>query len=129
MIRALYERRFSREDVLELFRFIDWMMTLPDELDQRFDIERRRYEEAQHVPYITGIERRGILQGIQQGVLQELRESILEFLDARYEPTPDLAEKVRQISDPETLRRLRRVAFTATSLEEFRSAVDAETQA
>ena len=29
LIQRLYERGYARQDVLELFRFIDWVLTLP----------------------------------------------------------------------------------------------------
>ena len=34
--RRLYERRFSRDDVINLFRFIDWVLSVPEELEQDF---------------------------------------------------------------------------------------------
>lgn len=32
--RMLYERGYKRKDILELFRFIDWLMILPDDLEK-----------------------------------------------------------------------------------------------
>jgi len=39
LIRRLYERGYARQDVLELFRFIDWVLTLPDGLEARLQAE------------------------------------------------------------------------------------------
>src|SRR5436305_14732754 len=79
LVKGLYERGFSREDVLELFRVIDWMMALPEELARSFDRSLEAYEEERRMPYITSVERHGIEkgleQGIQQGRLQALREA------------------------------------------------------
>jgi hypothetical protein len=36
LVKGLYEKGYSREDVLELFRFIDWLLVLPEELGRRF---------------------------------------------------------------------------------------------
>jgi hypothetical protein len=33
LVKRLYERRYSRQDILELFRFIDWVMTTQALLD------------------------------------------------------------------------------------------------
>jgi len=35
LIRRLYERGYARQDVLELLRFIDWVLTLPAGLEAR----------------------------------------------------------------------------------------------
>ncbi len=32
LVKGLYEQGFRREDILELFRFIDWLLALPDAL-------------------------------------------------------------------------------------------------
>ena len=36
LVRGLYERGFGREDVAELFRLIDWLMELPDRMEDQF---------------------------------------------------------------------------------------------
>jgi hypothetical protein len=32
----LYEQRYSRQEIIDLFRFIDWVLTLPAELEEAF---------------------------------------------------------------------------------------------
>src|SRR5262249_29004474 len=34
LVRGLYERGFSAEDVRQLFRFIDWLMELPEQVQE-----------------------------------------------------------------------------------------------
>ncbi|MDY6802676.1 MAG: hypothetical protein SXA11_02565 [Cyanobacteriota bacterium] len=36
LVRGLYERGYNKEGVLELFRLVDSMMTLPEELQVEF---------------------------------------------------------------------------------------------
>ena len=31
LVKMLYQRGYTKEDILELFRFIDWLMVLPDD--------------------------------------------------------------------------------------------------
>lgn len=50
-----------------LYRFIDWLMRLPEDLEQRCFQELLEFEEAQRMPYITTAERIGIEKGLQQG--------------------------------------------------------------
>ncbi len=68
LARRLYERGYRREDVLNLFRFIDWIMRLPEEMEADFWQEIRRYEEEENMPYVTSVERIGVKKGIEQGI-------------------------------------------------------------
>ena len=61
-------RGYRREDVLNLFRFIDWIMRLPEEMEADFWQEIRRYEEEENMPYVTSVERIGVKKGIEQGI-------------------------------------------------------------
>ena len=64
LVKRLYEKGYNREDILELFRFIDWLLALPAALEQRFQEQLADYEVAMSTPYITSIERRGIEKGL-----------------------------------------------------------------
>jgi len=54
-------------DILNLFRFIDWVMGLPEALEAALWQEITEYEEAQRMPYVTSVERIGIKKGMAQG--------------------------------------------------------------
>jgi predicted HTH domain antitoxin len=66
LTRMLYERGYERQDILNLFRFIDWILELPEDLKQSFRDELEAYEREQQMPYVTSIERMGIEQGKEQ---------------------------------------------------------------
>jgi hypothetical protein len=65
--RRLYDRGYTRQQVLDLFRLIDWLLRLPDGLESRFRRDLTRLEEDTHMPYITSIERMGREEGRQEG--------------------------------------------------------------
>ncbi|MBW4553948.1 MAG: DUF4351 domain-containing protein [Aphanocapsa sp. GSE-SYN-MK-11-07L] len=67
LMRHLYERGYNRQQVLDLFRFIDWVLTLPEALKQEFWQDLRTFEEECRMPYITSIEQIGFERGIEQG--------------------------------------------------------------
>lgn len=67
LVKSLFHKGYSRTDILELLRVIDWMINLPYTLEEEFTQELAAYEEADIMPYITSFERRGIEKGIEQG--------------------------------------------------------------
>lgn len=136
IVRGLYERGFGRQEVLELFRVIDWMMGLPPGLDQAFHHSLQQYEGERNMPYITSIERiglekgreegfrqgieRGIEQGIEQGIEKGLRQAVVGALLVRFERVPDvLRDALDRIDEVDELNRLHSVAIRAESLEAF----------
>ena len=44
LVRQLYERGYTRQDVLNLFRFIDWVLVLPADLEAHFQVELAKFE-------------------------------------------------------------------------------------
>ena len=83
LVRLLYERGYQRQQILELFRFIDWLLRLPDELAQRFDEQLKTYEAKMSTPYITSIERHGIEKGRQEGLKQGIEQGIEQGIARR----------------------------------------------
>ncbi|MBF0420215.1 MAG: cytosolic protein, partial [Magnetococcales bacterium] len=67
LIRRLYQSGFSRQQVIDLFRFIDWVLHLPEEADRRLWKEIADFEEGQKMPYISSVERFGMQIGEQIG--------------------------------------------------------------
>ena len=64
------ESGYDKENVLNLFRFIDWILNLPKPLETEFWQELKAYEEDRRVPYITSIESIGYDRGIKEGKLE-----------------------------------------------------------
>ncbi|MBF0110659.1 MAG: DUF4351 domain-containing protein [Magnetococcales bacterium] len=89
--RMLYERGFSRQQIVDLFRFIDWVLSLPEELDNQFWTNLSNFEENKEMPYITSVERIGMRKGEQKGKA----EMLLKQLQARFGLVPEsLQERV-----------------------------------
>lgn len=78
LIRQLYQRGYARQDILELLRFIDWVLILPQELAKALAIEIEQLEEQQPMPYVTSFERIGMEKGLQQGRQQGRQEGLQE---------------------------------------------------
>jgi hypothetical protein len=118
LTRRLYEQGYEREDVINLFRFIDWVMSLPEELEQDFWREVIQIQEDRRMPYITSIERLATQQGIRQGLLEAIELGLgLKFGDEGLELLPEISE----IEDVEQLKAIiGGLLTTVNTLDELR---------
>ena len=76
LVKELYKRGYRKEEILLLYKFIDWLVSLPKELNEEFHKEIIRYEEEKKMPYITTAERIGIEKGIKIGIQQGIKQGI-----------------------------------------------------
>jgi len=129
--RMLYERGYSKEKILSLYRYINWLMALPAELEQQLDNTLTDYEETKKMAYITSMERRGIgigiEQGLQKGILQKAYEDVIEVLKIRFGKIQRaVAEAIRKIDDVAKLTKLHQKAITVESVEQFKQLLEIE---
>jgi flagellar biosynthesis/type III secretory pathway protein FliH len=131
---ALYEGGFSKQDILNIYRLIDWLMMLPEDLTKRFTEDLIKYEEEKKMPYIMSAERigkekgmqqgiqQGIQQGMQQGMLTDAREMVLEALDARFskDVPEDVYKKVQALNNRVLLKKLLRSAAQSEDIDSFK---------
>jgi hypothetical protein len=87
----LYERGYGRQEVIDLYRFIDWVLTLPLELEESFSEDLAVYERERNMTYITSIERNGIIKAHRNTVLRQLNKK-LDVLPI------DLQEQIQKLS-------------------------------
>lgn len=120
--RRLYERGYGKQDILELYRLLDWLMA-PEEQTVDFHRQLHQFEEERAMPYITTIERMGLQQGRQEGLLQ----SVLDALEARFGEVPyPLREQLLAVADTAELKRLHREAVLVPDLVTFERALRRE---
>ena len=124
LIRTLFERGYNQEDIRQLFRAVDWMMTLPEELQQGFETQVTRYQEERTMPLLSHMEiraeKRGMEQGMERGSLLNAREWVIELLEIRFDSVPaEIADIINQIEDRAKLQQLHRQAATVESMEAF----------
>ena len=80
LIRLMYDRGYSKDQILTLFRVIDWLLRTPLELEPVFQQALSTIEEKK-MAYITGIERLGLERGMQQGMQQGMRQGEVAVLE------------------------------------------------
>ncbi|MDK2412150.1 transposase [Aphanizomenon sp. PH219] len=119
LIKQMYELGYSRDKIIQLFRLIDRLMTLPPDLDWSFKTELQHFEDERQMTYITSIERLGIAQTLQQ--------SIVKIIRTRFQDAPsELVEQINKIYDHERLNQLLEQAITIGSVPDFQELLTQE---
>jgi hypothetical protein len=95
LIKSLYDRGYGREDIVQLFRLIDWFIALPQFEEDRLWQEIQTLEEDRKMPYITSVERIGIEKGRLEGQITKGQKDIVRILELRFEQ--DLSLELRGI--------------------------------
>ena len=76
LTRMLYERGYEKQDIIELYCFIDWLLVLPEDLEEEFVRELCAFEKEKTMQYVSSIERLGFKKGKQQGMQQGLQHGM-----------------------------------------------------
>jgi hypothetical protein len=105
LFRSLYKRGWKAEQVRHLYDFIDWVIDLPEEYDDKLWQEMREYEAEVNMRFVNSAERYGIKKGIEKGITKGRREQAIEMILLQ------AAHKLGQI-DEETTRRLKALSLT-----------------
>ena len=128
ILRLLLERAYEREDAVELFRVLDWMLRLPPDQAERFRSEYDELTKEYGMPYLTSIERlamaegheKGLRQGLEQGIERErlqLKTLVERQITQRFGEPPAWARERLEAAEGEALRLWGERLFEAPSLE------------
>ena len=146
LVRLLYQRNWSRQRIIDLFRVLDWILKLPDSLERQLWQDIENIEGERNVTYVSSIERfaiergmkksmqqgieqgieqgiqqgieKGIARGIEKGIQQGLAQSLQRQLNRRFGPLS--AEVTRQLENatPEQLETWTDRVLDARTIEE-----------
>jgi flagellar biosynthesis/type III secretory pathway protein FliH len=144
IVRGLYERKWSRQRVHQLFRLIDWIMQLPLELEEEFRHTVYQFEEEKRMPYVTSIERLALKRGhdegleeglekglekgreegreeaLEEGLMKGLHEGIALALEIKFgKGGKKLAARISRIQDLALLKSLKKMLQAGKSLAEL----------
>ncbi|MEO0852326.1 MAG: DUF4351 domain-containing protein, partial [Cyanobacteria bacterium J06648_11] len=76
LTRRLFERGYSRQQIVDLYRFIDWVLTLPPDIERAFQTDLKAIQQRNDMPYISTLERMAAQQGRQELILNQLSVSV-----------------------------------------------------
>jgi hypothetical protein len=112
----LYEHGYSQEYKESLLRFLDWLIKLPEGVEQKLDKEIEALRKEKRMPYITNWERIAEKRGRKQGQLKVVQRLLKKKLGDVDSETKVRVEKLS----------LTRLAQLAEALLDFTEVADLE---
>jgi len=137
LLLDLHRHGWNRRTAFDLYKILDWMMRLPDDLDKALWEDVKKTEEGQQMRYVSSFERilmdqgfkkgleqgieRGIEQGIEQGIERGITRGeaklIERLLQQRFGDLPAWARQRLSLASESELTAWADVVLTADSLE------------
>ncbi len=125
LILLLRERGYSARARYSLLRFLDWLIRLPEGLEQKLDTEVEKITGGKRMPYVTSWERRGEKRGRKEGKKEVKKEGLLDaVLRQLKKKVGTLDAKIKARIERLSLARLRQLS---EALLDFSQAADLET--
>ncbi|MGD1867350.1 MAG: hypothetical protein ACFB0D_22605 [Phormidesmis sp.] len=124
LIKLLYQKGYQREDVVRLFRFIDWILVLPAYLEKSVWQDILKHQEDLKMPYMMSFERAAKAEGREEGREEGLIEGICSAIELGLElkfgdKGLDLAPQFTKNADVEILKQLKADLRSELSLAEL----------
>lgn len=74
--KSLYRRGWTKAEIINLYRFIDWVMRLPEDLEKAYHDQLSKYERKINMPYVTTAERIGLEKGMKKGIQKGIEKGV-----------------------------------------------------
>ncbi len=116
LARRLYDQGKDKKYILNLFRFIDWIMNLPDDQEKSFWEEIQNIEKEKTMPYVTSVERLGIQKGRMEGEKEGARQLFKRQLTIKFGSISENITAQLDNADEETILKWSERILTANSL-------------
>jgi len=124
IIRQLLKKGYDRATIIQIFRFLDGVLSLSDEMQEQLIYEEFHQEEVEKMTYITSWERIAMRKGMERGMLEGVSEMVLETLKERFGEVPEDVQKVIiTIENKDELKKLFTQAMRVSTLNEFQLAL------
>lgn len=140
-ILTLYELGVKREAWYPVYEFIEWIMELPEALEEKLYYEVKKIKEKREMGYITYAERigmkegmkkgmqkgiregmqKGMQKGLQKGKVEGLRKAIESVLEVKFNAVEDdIILRLNRIRSVAKLEKLLHHAKLTKSIDEFK---------
>ena len=121
LVKILYQRHWNKQRVIDLFIIVDWLMKLPEWLEQQVWHEIETIEESEKMQYITSVERigiaRGRLEGRVEGRVEGEAKLLRRLLEHRFGALPAWVSAKLNSAAEQDLEAWGEAVLTAPSLD------------
>ena len=107
-----------------LFEFIDWVMSLPKELEKSLRVEIEEIEEEMKMEYITSIQRIGREEGLEEGSQEEAVKLLCSQISKRFRIERQSISPIFEGLTTEQIEKLALYFLDAESLDDIRKRAD-----
>jgi hypothetical protein len=118
LIKSLYDRGLDGEQVRLLFKFLDAMVDLPEELEEALSLDLAEFEKERKMPYVSSIERIARERGKAEGKVETLLRLLTKRLGTLV--PAELEAQIRSTSDLGRLDAWIDAGLEAADLADFR---------
>jgi hypothetical protein len=124
LIKSLYDRALDGAQVRLLFKFLDWMLVLPEELEEALSLDLAEFERERMMPYVSSIERIARQKGKAEGMAEAKVEVLMRLLARQFKVAlpEELEARIRSATDLATLDAWIDASLEASDLADFRRA-------
>lgn len=84
LVQLLYQHGWAKQQVIDLFSVLDWMMRLPEQLKRSLWHNIEVLEEQEKMRYVTSVEQIGIEKGLLQGRIEGEAYALQRLLQKRF---------------------------------------------
>ncbi|MCS7208099.1 MAG: hypothetical protein NZ874_00830, partial [Fimbriimonadales bacterium] len=78
LVALMMEQGYNVDDRAQLLRLMEWVLMLPDTLEQQIEEFIEQYKREQDTPFVSRLERRAIEQGFAKGLAEGRAEGFAE---------------------------------------------------
>lgn len=89
LTRRLYGYGYTRDQIGQLLRLVEWVIGLPPELEQDYLLAAQQLDQEHKMSYMTIAERHGMAKGKEQGLQEGQAALLLRQVQHRFGPLSD----------------------------------------
>lgn len=103
LTRSLYKKGYSKEKIIKLYYFLDWLILLPDKIEVKYLKEVYELEGGKKMAYVSSAEWFGMQKGRQEGRQEGEAMVLMRQITRKFGQLPDFYREKIQNTDAETL--------------------------
>ncbi|MGE4335625.1 MAG: hypothetical protein AB7E55_06590 [Pigmentiphaga sp.] len=124
LVHRLLASGYSRGDVVSLLRLVDWLLTLPADLEAPYVQALGQLQKETAMTFVTSYERVAMRKGEARGIEIGKQQALQDLIEIKFGSVPDSIVKRIQQADSEQIQRWMRRTLNSQSVAELFAETD-----